>query len=300
MPMRSLLLRHLQWFSNRKPADFNLCGASIGNLIITGCWLEHDKDIVAALYLLWNLLGVKGNVRPITGAHLHLRTLYQDGVEQVGQHLMGKRRPPEKIQRIDLVKLLEEEAMGDTRQESQVCHLDFVSSELIASCDLLVFPMGSFFGSVLANLLPVGVGKAIHKCQSPKIFIPNTGIDPEMHGYTLSELVLCIVRMVEDDMLRGLEEYDDTMARMTIRDKPHTNPRDIINFVLVDTQNCHYCVPIDREAIEAMGIVVMDMPLVRSCSAEFTSTLPMEDATNRKSPTLDPTKLAEVLITLGS
>lgn len=298
MPMRSLLLRHLKWFSHRMPSDFNLCGASIGNLIITGCWLEHDKDIVAALYLLWNLLGVKGQVRPITGAHLHLRTLYHDGVEQVGQHLMGKRKPsPQKIQTIDLVKLLEDDN-SPTRQESQVCHLDFVSSELIASCNLLVFPMGSFFGSVLANLLPVGVGKAIKKCDSPKIYVPNTGRDPEMHGYTLSELIMRIVHMVEDDLKRGLDDDDenDEMTRKRILDEAKVNPADIVNFVLLDTENCDYCVHIDKEKIQAMGIVVMDMPLV----VVSASSLPGEDATNRKSAFLDPTKLAEVLITLGS
>ncbi|CAJ1965413.1 unnamed protein product [Cylindrotheca closterium] len=282
MPMRSLLRRHLQWFSNRMPTDFNLCGASIGNLIITGCWLEHDKDIVAALYILWNLLGVKGKVRPITGAHLHLRTQYDNGDEDVGQHLMGKRKPPQKIKSIDLVKSLED-GTTTTRQETKLCHLDFVSSELIASCDLVVFPMGSFFGSMLANLLPVGVGKAIHRCQAPKIYIPNTGVDPEMHGYTLSELITCIVSMVEDDLPRGVKEEDKPPEDDTV------DPSDIVNFVLVDTENCHYCVPIDKEVIEAMGIVVMDMPLVN-----------LEAAKHSKSPTIDPTKLAQVLLTLGS
>ena len=41
MPQRSIFLSHLRWFANRMPPDFDLRGASIGNLIITGCFLER-------------------------------------------------------------------------------------------------------------------------------------------------------------------------------------------------------------------------------------------------------------------
>jgi len=220
-----------------------------------------------------------------------------DGVEQVGQHLMGKREPAKKIQKIDLVKSLTDPE--GTRQKSQVCHLDFVSKELISTCDLIVFPMGSFFGSILPNLLPVGVGRSIYKSNSPKIYVPNTGNDAEMHGYVLSELIQSIVRMVEDDILRELKEEDDEKVVKSTNGKSFINPRDIVNYVLVDTENCNYCVPIDKENIEAMGIIVMDLPLVGAHSELNKST--GENSTKKlKSATLDPNKLTEVLITLGS
>ena len=300
MPMRKLLLRHLQWFSNRMPVDFNMGGASMGNLVITGCWLEHDKDIVAALYLLWNLLGVKGKVRPITGAHLHLRTMYEDGVEEVGQHLMGKRKPIKKITKIDLVKSLKNP--DGVRQKSEACHCDYVSKELIKSCDLIVFPMGSFFGSVLSNLLANGVGRSIYKSKTPKIYVPNTGHDPEMHGYSLSGLIGIIVRMVEDDVLRELkelEEEDESCAR----EPPVINPSDVVNHVVVDTENCKYSVEIDKEKVESMGVVVIDLPLVNVTHLEPKSTAvpQVENSTTKvKSLYIDPHKLSEVLITLGS
>jgi CofD-related protein of GAK system len=265
MPMRSILMRHIQWFANRMPSDFDLCGASIGNLIITGCFLEHDNDIVTAIYLIWNLLGVKGKVRPMTCANLHIRTLYDDGTEEVGQHLMGKRDVASKIKKIDLVKTLHS-------THAQTCHLDVVSAEYVLSSDVIAFPMGSFFGSVIVNLLPAGVGRAIMQCKSPKVYVPNTGVDPEMFGYTLVEMIRLIIDMVEEDV------------------GSHVRVSDILNFVVIDTKYCEYCVPIDKDEIEELGIVVIDIPLVEDSQLGRPG----------KSKKLDPTKVAEILVTLGS
>jgi CofD-related protein of GAK system len=275
IPLRSILISHLRWFAHRMPEDFDLCGASIGNLIITGCFLEHDYDIVTAIYWIWTLLGVKGICRPLTGANLHIRTLYEDGTEEVGQHKLGKSETMQgrKIVRIDLVEALHLES----RQESQTCNIDTVSSELVASADVITFPMGSFFGSVLVNLLPQGVGKAIVQRHCPKVYIPNTGLDPEMYGYTLADCVRWILKMVRADA------------------GPDTPVSDILNFVLIDTQHCDYCVPIDKdEIIQEFGIVVLDIPLVDEAQQEAAVTM------LEKSTTLNPTKVSEVLLTLGS
>lgn len=263
-------MRHMQWFANRMPDDFDLCGASIGNLIITGCFLEHNSDIVTSIYLIGHLLGVKGKVRPMTGANLHIRTIYEDGTEDVGQHLMGKRKQLSKIEKIDLVKSLHSEH----RQEAKTCHLDFVSSELVVSADVICFPMGSFFGSVVVNLLAVGVGKKIQQCKSPKVYIPNTGVDPEMFGYTLVEMIRLIIGLVEKDI----------GSKVPVSE--------IMNFVLVDTRYCEYCVAVDKDAIEELGIKIIDIPLVDDSH--------FEELNPPKSKFLDPTKIAEVLVTFGS
>eukprot|EP00980_Cylindrotheca_fusiformis_P031457 scaffold26401_cov113-Cylindrotheca_fusiformis.AAC.3 len=278
IPMRSILLRHMQWFATRMPKDFDLCGASIGNLIITGCFLEHDQDIVTSIYLIGNLLGVKGKVRPMTGANLHIRTIYDDGTEEVGQHLMGKRKVPAKIKKIDLVKSLH----STTRQEASTCHLDFVSSELVLTSDVIVFPMGSFFGSVVVNLLAKGVGQKIQQCHSPKVYVPNTGHDPEMYGYTLLEMIQLILSLIEKDI-------------------GHPVPvTEVLNFVVMDTTYCEYCVPIDKEAIAAMGITIIDITLVGDAHFDESNNVTSGGGGKRKSMTLDPTKIAEVLVTLGS
>jgi CofD-related protein of GAK system len=279
LPMRSILISHLRWFAHRMPPDFDLCGASIGNLIITGCFLEHDSDIVTAIYLIWKLLGVKGKVRPLTGANLHIRTLYEDGTEEVGQHKLGKQSKVGvhgRILKVDLVENLypkDDDEM--TRQESQQCQIDMLSSELVASADVICFPMGSFFGSLLVNLMPEGVGTSIVQRHCPKLYIPNTGVDPEMYGYTLSDCVNRIIGMVRAD------------AGETV------DVSQILNFVLVDTTYCQYCVDVDREAIEYLGIVVVDLPLVDEVEQQYATDM------LEKSKVLNPVKVVEVLLTLG-
>ena len=276
LPMRSILISHLRWFAQRMPADFDLQGASIGNLIITGCSLEHDGDFVTAIYLIWSLLGVKGLVRPLTGANLHVRARYEDGTEELGQHLLGKQKGRHgKILEIDFVEAL----TSLQRQEPCQCYIDIVSSELVGSADVICFPMGSFFGSLLVNLLPMGVGEAIAKRHCPKLYIPNTGIDPEMSGHTLKDCIQRIIDMIQAD----------------VRDK-NLPVNKILNFILVDTTHCHYCVDIDSDDIESTfeGVKVLNLCLVSDETKEAMQVLV------EKSHKLDPTKVAEVLLTLGS
>jgi CofD-related protein of GAK system len=287
MPMRSILQNHLKWFAERMPEDFDLRGASIGNLIITGCFLEHDQDIVSVIYMISKFLGIKGFVRPLTGANLHIRTRYSDGREEVGQHLMNKGKDKStsstnnKIVDIDLVEFLDLEG---ERQESQTCYIDIVSSDLVASADLIVFPMGSFFASILVNLLPKGVGRAIVKRKCPKIYIPNTGFDFEMNGYTLVE---CVQRIV--DMIRADHVPCDSETQLA---DPLVPPiKDILSFVLLDTLHCDYAVEIDKAAIENLGVVVIDVPLVDASDLE---------RCDGKSTRLNPIKVAEVLISLAA
>ncbi|MFP3427373.1 2-phospho-L-lactate transferase CofD family protein, partial [Pseudoalteromonas sp. SIMBA_162] len=45
--------------------------------------------------------------------------------------------------------------------------------QLIESAELICFPPGSFSSSVLANLLPKGVGRAVLANPCPKVYIPN-------------------------------------------------------------------------------------------------------------------------------
>jgi len=282
MPMRSILISHLRWFHGRMPSDFNLCGASVGNLIITGCFLEHNNDIVTAIYLIWMLLGAKGRVRPLTGANLHIRALYEDGMVEVGQHKLGNSTTVAahgKIVKIDFVERLPEKApSSEEHQDGRSCEIDPVSAQLVSTADLIVFPMGSFFGSILVNLLPSGVGKTIVHRKCPKVYIPNTGTDNEMYGYTLVECACLIIDFVREDA--GV----------------NTPVHDILNYILVDTKNCDYCVPIDEEKIGELGVQLLDLSL----ADDNTKSCADQQRTPCKSAQLNPLKLAEVLLSLGS
>jgi CofD-related protein of GAK system len=324
LPMRSILQNSLRWFFDRMPNDFDLRGASIGNLIITGMFLEHNRDIVTAIFITSKFLGVKGFCRPLTAANLHIRCLYNDGREEVGQHLMNGLKSnsnttdSNKIVRIDLVKDLypSTSSSEEERQESQSCHIDRLSAELVSStADLICFPMGSFFASILVNVLPRGVGRAIVERKCPKIYIPNTGYDPEMSGRTLAECVSLLIDMIRADpchtrrLSKQQEEQEededegDNCQEKEIDLRDVVPVKDILNFVLLDTINCEYCVPVDKTAIEKLGVVVIDMPLVDYSNNDDNNGNEQYQNNNNhgsKSMILDPTKVAEVLLSLSS
>lgn len=314
LPMRSILQNHLRWFSQRMPSDFDLRGASIGNLIITGCFLEHNRDIVTAIFMIAKFLGVKGICRPLTAANLHIRALYDDGREVVGQHAMNfvPKSPStmqntdnetlsptqsHKIVRIDLVKELQASSNTE-RQQAQTCHIDILSSDLVSSAaDLICFPMGSFFASILVNLLPRGVGRAIVERKCPKVYIPNTGYDPEMTGRTLAECVSLIIEMVRKDPDHENHLDDESLQQ---QDKTTVPVENILNFVLLDTLHCEYCVPINKEEIEKLGVTVIDMELVEDEPRNVGVDSSCEPAGSVKSKVLNPKKVAEILISLSS
>lgn len=231
---------------------------------------------------------MRGFCRPLTAANLHIRTLYSDGTEEVGQHLMNKMKEgtcastgsrSRTITDIDLVESLD----ANERQDSQDCHIDIVSSDHVASADLIVFPMGSFFASILVNLLPNGVGRAIVRRKCPKVYVPNTGCDPEMAGYALAECVQRIIDMVRQDHIRNSPPHSQA-ADIPVND--------ILNFVVLDTVNCQYSVQIDKAIIAELGVVVIDVPLIdlQETSAE----------NGRMNTRIDPSKIAEVLVSLAS
>jgi 2-phospho-L-lactate transferase/gluconeogenesis factor (CofD/UPF0052 family) len=118
-------------------------------------------------------------------------------------------------------------------------------ADLIDEADLICYPVGSFYSSIIANLLPRGVGGAVAGSRCPKVFVPNTGAgDPEAVGMEIM------------DQIEGLVSF-------LVRDDPAAiSARDVLNFVLVDQARGDYRGKLDRERLTQMGIDVIDTALV--------------------------------------
>ena len=136
---------------------------------------------------------------------------------------------------------------------------------LIAQADLLCYPIGSFYSSVLANLLPAGVGDAVAANTCPKVFIPNTAPDPELVGHTV------------DDQIDRLLDALTADAPETIR------PRDVLQFLLLDEDTRYYGGGPDEDRLKEMGITALHLPLV----------------SDRTAPRIDETRLVPVLMSLA-
>lgn len=238
-PMRTLICHQLGYFLDAMPRDFNLKGASIGNLIITGGYINNHKQLEPILFLFSKLVNVLGTVRPITNDHYHLAVELENGKQIIGQHLMtGKEAPAitSPIQKLSLSKTLDSYSPVTTKLRKR-------NRKLIEESDLICYPPGSFFSSLIANLLPSGVGKAISNNQCPKVYIPNLGNDPEQYDLSLEQLIILLLNYLQQDA-------------------PDTEPNQLINFILVDSKNATYTGDIPVNLIQKLGITLIDTKLM--------------------------------------
>jgi len=214
-PMRKIVRNNIRFFQDHMPEHFDLRGASIGNLALTGGYLNNRRQLDPVIYLFSKLVQVRGEVRPVVNNDLHLAVTLANGETVVGQHMItGKESAPlpSPIRRMYLVKSLEDPQPARAKIRKK-------RAELIRSADLICYPMGSFFSSILANLLPEGVGRAVAENPCPKIFVPNGGGDPESIGLSLQDRL--------DFLIRGLTS--DAPDRIS--------PGDVLTHVLLDAHD---------------------------------------------------------------
>ena len=238
-PMRRLIRTHLRFFSDRMPEDFDLRMASVGNLILAGGYLANEGDIQSVIFLFSRLVEVLGAVRPVVEANCHLAAELAAGGSIFGQHKITRLK--EQFAPIEKLYLVESQTSHDPirpRVSDEVCRL-------LIGADLICYPIGSFYTSVIANLLPEGVGRAIIESPCPKVYVPNVGSDPEQEGMTLSDSVRAIVRHVERDV-EGEVPLDQ-----------------IINLILLDSLTMSSHAAEDLKQVREMGIDLVEVPLTR-------------------------------------
>jgi CofD-related protein of GAK system len=251
-PMRKIIRNFLQFFiemisTGNLPQRFDLRGASVGNLILTASYLANRRHFDPAIFIFSKLVNVRGTVRPIANANLHLMAELENGETVIGQHLLtGKEVPPidSKVTALHLI---------DSRSEPVPVALEIKDKmkTIIRSADLICYPMGSFFSSLLSNLLLRGVSDAIRCNPRPKVFIPNTGADPELFGQSLSDQVETLLHYLKKD------------------DPEHIKDSDVLNCILIDENSGNYPGRLDRDDLARRGIVTIDTRLVSMRSQPY-------------------------------
>jgi len=225
-PLRSLARYNLRFFFERMPPDFDLRGASVGNLILAGGYFNNERNMEAVIFLFSKLARARGVVRPIVDANLHLAARLEDGALVFGQRgLTGKEVPPiaSKVEDLWLTATEDDPAPAGAAISPEV-------AGEIREADLICFPVGSFYTSIMANLLPRGVADAIAANRNPKIYMPNPGRDPEEIGMTLADKI----RTLCGRLRRGLS-----------REHPGDNAGEgreerFLDFILLDADNPGY------------------------------------------------------------
>jgi CofD-related protein of GAK system len=246
-PMRRLIRNQLGYFREAMPDDFDLRGASTGNLILAGGYLNNHKHLDPIIFLFSKLVNVLGTVRAVVNDDLHLAAELEDGSCVTSQQrLTGKEVAPlqSPVSRLFLSSHPDKPkpAKAEIRKKNR---------QLIQQAELICYPPGSFYSSLIANLLPTGVGSAIAGTDCPKVYIPNLGRDPEQTGMTLNSSILTLL-----DYLRA----DNTDKRPNGK---------LLNFVLIDSKRGKYPSPVSAAIMQEAGIRIIDTRLISKQSAPY-------------------------------
>ena len=251
-PMRDLIKNQLGVFQAACPPSFDLRGASIGNLILAGGYLNQNHQLEPIIFLVSKLVGVQGTVRAVADENLHLGAELENGNVVIGQHrLTGKEHPAltSPIKNFFLNRSLNGEESAEALFPER-------NRTLMHSADLICYAPGSFYTSLIANLLPDGVGQAIASRTVPKVYVPSLGADPETGDMSVSDKV---------DALLGYLQRDAG------GDCPTS---DLLNFVIVDQS-----VPEDEtREVAALGITVLKLDLISRTSAPYYDPVPLCEA----------------------
>ena len=246
--VKQLIANNLRAFLDQVPDNFDYRGASVGNLVITGGYLNNQHTLNHVVDQISEIVNALGIVRTTTNDDLELIATLADGTKVSGQHkITAKETHPLDQKIIELV------LSGPSSS------LDEKNQALISHADLIIFPPGSFFSSVIANLLPKSVGNAIHESSKPKVFIPNLGTDPELYDTSLAEQIELLNQTINRDLpdSKQAKAVDIVLTDSTLRsdiDKAFNNYLSTENIQLldVDLRGHHNNVYDEKKLIEAL------------------------------------------------
>ena len=234
LPLRAMLAE----FAAAMPESFDPRLAILGNLMLAGGYFAHGRELAPVLDFWTELLAVRGLVLPITRESLHLAAVLADGSVLVGQHKFCRLGQP--VRRLFLAPWKLDCGMDCGEKLAEA---DPRAVQLIGTADAICYPMGSFYTSVVANLLPRGIAHAVAEAPCRKFYIANSGHDAEQCGHSVADRVRVIL---------------DTLRRQ----EPDMPASRLLSAVLVDTRRGRYSCGIDQDGIEAQGVRVVDVPLL--------------------------------------
>ncbi|MCA0919953.1 GAK system CofD-like protein [Pseudooceanicola nanhaiensis] len=194
-PMRSLIRTQLRHLLAAAPEGFDYRNASIGNLILAGGYLSNGRKLEPVLFLMSKMVDVRGTVRAVVDDTLQLGVTLQDGRRIIGQRLISGKEGPALDSPVTRCFLSDGEAEIAPGQIT----LPKRNRRFITQADVICYPPGSLYSSVVANLLPAGVGRTIAARRVPKVYLPSLGTDPEALGHSLADQVGALLAPLQAD-----------------------------------------------------------------------------------------------------
>lgn len=169
------LLRRL--FEYRYYQGTGISGMTFGNLFIAAVSdiLKSQKEAIEETS---KLLGVKGNILPVSYDKTSLVATYADGTEVLGEHDIDVANPKVAKQRIINLRTIPK------------IKIDQDAKKAIMQADMIVIGPGDLYTNTVANLVVEGVKEAIEASMAKVVFVMNLMSRPgETFGYNASDFL---------------------------------------------------------------------------------------------------------------
>lgn len=217
----------------------SLAGQAFGNLLLAA--LNGISDSFdGAVARMSEVLAITGRILPVTNSDVQLEAIFENGSRVLGESKIFQFKKEQDC-RIRNVRLLPEHPPALPQ-----------ALQAIGEADLIVLGPGSLYTSVIPNLLVEGIVDAI--CDSAALKIYNCNImtqDGETEGMTASDHVAALLH-------HGAPGMIDICLANSAQVRPG----------LVERYKEEDAAPIlvDREAVEALGVELLERPLASETS----------------------------------
>ncbi len=151
------------FYDTRYSEKGKLQGFGVGHLFI-GLVEKYNGGIVDAVRALAQALDVVGPVFPVTLESADLVAELQDGTQVVGEHEIDRPTGPKENRIVSCS--LQPNPQGYDRALKE-----------IREADVLLIGPGSFYASIIATLLPLGVKEAIAQSHAKLIFVSGNAVE---------------------------------------------------------------------------------------------------------------------------
>ena len=222
-----------QLLSYRFPAGSGrLTGQSFGNLILAalnGIYPSFDEAVAR----MSEVLAISGRVLPVTNADVKLEATFENGTSVLGESKIFQFKKEQDC-RIRSVRLLPEHPAALP-----------AALEAIADAELILLGPGSLYTSVIPNLLVDGVSEAVCRSRALKMYICNI-MTQDTEGMTASDHVAAL-----------LHHSGPGLVDLCLCNSAPVRPRLVERYKEEDAAP----IVVDREAIEALGVELVERPV---------------------------------------
>lgn len=148
-------------FTYRYNAGTGISGMTFGNLFMAALTDIYKGNQDKAIKETCEILGVRGEIIPVTFDSVHLMAKYENGIQ-----VLGERDIDEPDQKQGKYRIVELEIVPKAKVNSNAI-------KAISKADLIVLGPGDFYTSILPNLVVDEVSEAINRSKAKTVFVLN-------------------------------------------------------------------------------------------------------------------------------